>query len=227
MSVRPEPRSNLAPGRKLLRFLRLCLRPRVARKLGTIATDGYLADTGWIRSIASDAIVDAAGDAQPWATFPFIAFIGPRLEKRWTIFEYGAGASTLYYARRVQRVVTVEDNAAFAARLRPQLPANVSLMIKDSSDSEYALAVNQCAPEPHFVSVDGNDRTRCVEAAIPRLAAGGVLVLDDAERAEYGAVSARLRESGFRSVEFWGLAPGIVFEKCTTVFYRPDNVLGL
>ena len=227
MSDAPERPSTHSPARKAWRFLRLLARPAFARKLGTLATEGYLAETGWVRSVGTGAVVDAQGAPLPWAALPFTDFIAARLRPEWNVFEYGAGASTLFYASRVRMVTAVEHDEAFAAHLRPRLPANARLLVHALGTEGYAQAVRECVSAPELVSVDGRDRVRCVEAARSRLAPGGVIVLDDAERAEYAPALAGLVAAGFRPVEFWGLAPGGVERKCTSVFYRSDNVLGL
>ncbi len=220
-------REELPAGRKALRFLALLTRARVARKLGTLVTDGYLAETGWVRSLERDEIVDAAGEPLPWATLPFVDFIAPRLRAEWSVFEYGAGASTLFYAKRVRRVTAVEHDARFAAQLRARLPGNAEVRVCAASGEDYAAEVGRGTTEPELVSVDGEHRELCVARAMGRLAPGGVLVLDDAERGEYAGARKMLAAAGFRAVEFWGLAAGGVRRKCTSVFYREGNVLGL
>ena len=227
MSDAPEPLPPLSPARKAWRFFCLLLRPMIARKLGTLVTEGYLADSGWVRSVAEARVVDAAGAPLPWATLPFVDFVAPRLRSGWTVFEYGAGASTLFYASRVRAVVAVEHNERFAAELRPRLPSNVQVLVREKDAVDYCEAVKNCDVRPVLVSVDGEDRNRCVSAAIRGMSDDGVLVLDDADRPEYRLAHEILTGAGFRSVEFWGLAPGMVTRKCTTVFYRRDNVLGL
>lgn len=222
----PEPPSQ-SPPVKAWRFARLLLRPALARKLGTLVTEGYLAETGWVRSVISHELVDAAGGAVPWMTQPFLDFLRPRIQPHWRVFEYGAGASTLFFARRTAAVLAVEHDAAFATELSARLPANAQVIVWPASSAEYAGGVAQMRPPPHLVCIDGRDRVRCVAAALPCLDPAGVLVLDDAERPEYAAAVVQLRQAGFRSVEFHGLAPGQVRRKCTAVFYRADNVLGL
>lgn len=227
MSEASENHRPLSPARKAWLSLSLLARPALARKLGTLITDGYLADTGWVRSVCAAAVVDASGEPLPWLAFPFVDFLGPRLKPEWRIFEYGAGASTLYFARRVKAVTAVEHDESFAAHLRRQLPSNAQLLVRPAGSESYALALAECAAAPDLVFVDGVDRAQCIQAALPRLAPNAVLVLDDAERAEYTPAIDILKSRGFRAVEFWGLAPGWVKHKCTTVFYRQDNVLGL
>ena len=223
------PASARAPGAwsKGGAFLRLLLRPRFARKLGTLATAGYLAETGWVRSVLrTEGSIDAE-HALPWATFPYIAFIAPRLRPAMRVFEFGAGSSTLYYARRVAAVVAVEHDAEFHRRLQPFLPANARVQVEPPDSAAYLAAIAAAGADFDLVVVDGRDRVRCVAAALPCLAAGGVIVLDDAERADYAPAVAQLQQAGFRRLDFWGTAPGVVYTKSTAVFYRPGNCLEL
>ncbi|MEY4938631.1 MAG: hypothetical protein RIQ93_366 [Verrucomicrobiota bacterium] len=216
-----------SPWAKGWAFARLLARVRFVRKLGTLTTHGYLAQSGWVDSVLRDPITIGAGAPLPWATFPYIAFIAERLQREWRVFEYGAGSSTLYYAARVQEVVAVEHDPAFARALAPHLPRNVTVRLEALHSDAYVRAIEAAGGEFDVVSVDGRDRVRCAEAALPRLHRAGVVVLDDAERADYAAATAALRGAGFRRLDFWGLAPGEVSTKSTAVFYRTENCLGL
>lgn len=209
------------------RFGRALASPAFARQLARLTLDGHLTESGWVRSVREGRVVAADGSPLPWTTYPFIEFIGPRLRPEWHVFEYGAGASTLFYARRVATVTAVEHDAAFAAGLRPQLPGNATLLERARGTPEYIEAVAELATPPEIVSVDGRDRVRCVAAAYTRLARGGVLVLDDTDRAKYAPAGQQLAAAGFRRLDFWGFAPGLAERRCTTVFYRPENVLGI
>ena len=227
MSDAIENPRRLSPARKAWLFLRLLARPTLARKLGTLVTEGYLARTGWVRSVLSGEIVDEDGKPLPWMPRPFVDFLAPRLNPRLRVFEYGAGASTLFFGERVGQVVSVEHDAAFAAALAPRLPANVRVLVRARDSAGYVQAIAEMEKAPHLVVVDGFQRIECAAAARPLLAPDGVLVLDDSERAEYGPVDAGMRQAGFRSLEFWGLAPCRIEHRCTTLFYRTDNVLGI
>ncbi|MEY4489887.1 MAG: hypothetical protein RIQ79_2395 [Verrucomicrobiota bacterium] len=208
------------------RFARVMLNRRFATQLARMTLDGYLAEVGWTRSVLDQSIVGRDGSAVPWATYSFIEFIGPRLCKDFKIFEYGSGASTSYYAERVSSVVALEHDGTFAARLRPNLPANVDLWERPLGP-EYINAIAELREPPSLVSVDGRNRVACVEAACGRLASDGVLVLDDTERPDYEPACEAMKKHGFKRLDFWGFAPGQVERRCTTVFYRSENVLGL
>lgn len=227
MSNTAEIPRPLSPAVKAGRFLRLLLRPVLARRIGTLVTEGYLVRTGWVNSVLSGKIVGQDGEPLPWMTYPFIDFIGPRLNPRVQLFEYGAGASTLFFSRRVGQVLSVEHDRAFAADLTPRLPANARLLVRPADEDGYVRAVDEWAIRPQVVIVDGLRRIECAAFSRSRLAADGVLVLDDAQLPEYEPVHADMRAAGFRRLDFWGLAPGRVEHRCTTVFYRSENVLGL
>jgi hypothetical protein len=208
------------------RFLIALTNWHFAKQLAGLSLDGYLADVGWTRSAREKKIVGADGRPLPWATYSFIEFIKARLGADWTVFEYGAGASTLFYASRVARVIAVEHDADFAKSLRLELPENVELMERELG-AGYIQAVDNLLVAPALVSVDGRDRVACVGAAEACLAPAGVIVLDDAERAEYDPAWEVLRTKGYKRLDFWGFAPGQTTRKCTSVFYRGNNVLGL
>jgi len=209
------------------RFAGLLLRPRMARALARLALDGYLANTGWLRSVQTGEVVDARGEPMPWATYPFVAFIEPRLQKGWTIFEYGAGASTRFYAARVREVCAVEHDAEFARRLLAVLPANARVEVRARGSPEYFAAITTLAVAPEIVIIDGRDRVRCGEFARRHVARNGVIVFDDTERAAYAEGLKQFTTAGYRQLDFWGISAGTDQNRCTSVFYRDGNVLGL
>lgn len=217
----------LAAARKAWLFLCLLAHPRFARKLGTLVTEGYLARTGWVRSVLTASIVDADGAPLPWMARPFVDFVAPRLHGKMRIFEYGSGASTLFFARRAGWVMAVEHDAVFAAALAPQLPANARVIVRPQGSVGYVNAITEMAERPHLVSIDGSDRAGCAETAMAHLSEDGVLILDDSELPEYALIREKMKESGFRALDFWGLAPTRIEHRCTTVFYRPNNALGI
>ncbi len=92
---------------------------------------------------------------------------------------------------------------------------------------EYACAIREAVVPPEIVVIDGIERVACVSAVLGALAPRSILVLDDSERSDYIPARTLLKAAGFRELDFWGLAPGRVERKCTSVFYRDANVLGL
>jgi hypothetical protein len=184
-----------------------------------------LAANGWFRSRREARVVDLAGEPLPWITYPAIAFLERRVRPDVSVFEYGCGASTLWWARRVARVVSVEHDAEWARKVAGEAPAHVEITHAPLGDG-YRAAPAARAPFD-VVVIDGRDRVACVPHAIAALSSEGVVVFDNSNRPEYASGLRALAGAGFASVPFVGMAPSINEESETTVFYRRTNCLGL
>lgn len=132
----------------------------------------------------------------PWVSPAAILLMDSWLKNTDQAFEWGSGRSTRWLARRVSRLVSVEDNPEWHAKVRDSLTAedlrNVDYRLIDCGElneqSEpashpYAAAIEEF-PDGHFdfIFVDGNIRLPCMNAALGKLKAGGLLALDNANR---------------------------------------------
>jgi len=126
------------------------------------------------------------------------------------VFEFGAGASTLWLGRRAGEVHSVEHDAGFAGFLQPlieplphvqlrlvQVPRSTAPGVPSQRRghagldfADYVAAIDDVAGEFDLVVVDGRARVASARRALPRLAPGGLLLLDNANRAEYASVVA-------------------------------------
>lgn len=181
---------------------------------------------GWFRSFHTKRSVDAAGNALPWYTYPFIAFLAPRLARNQRVFEYGSGNSTRWYADRVGHITAVEHDDEWAKIVAPQLPANTTLLPRGLGDA-YTQAVAEANERYQIIIVDGRQRVECVLFAADYLSPDGVVILDNSEREIYREARTFLQQRGFRSLDFFGMTPIISDESCTTVFYRDGNCLSI
>ncbi len=210
--------------KRLKALVTVLFSPRLLRALLSFRYSGYLLDVGWFEAFRQGMPVRHGGEPIPWTTYPFLEFIEPRIRGTWRVFEYGCGNSTLFWAARVATVRAVEHDAEWAKRIRSLLLPSAQIVHAVQGTAAYADAVRDGAPWD-LVVVDGVDRNDCLERAVEALAPGGVIVLDDSERPEYR--TERLVQRGFRRIDFWGISAGYWYRKCTTVFYRNDNILGI
>jgi hypothetical protein len=60
-------------------------------------------------------------DGVPWITFEARDFLDSVLTSGATVFEYGSGGSTLFYSARVQKVISIENDAEWSNRVRRML----------------------------------------------------------------------------------------------------------
>lgn len=204
---------------------------RILRVVGLDASAdlsrGALAEYGFTRSYRQRVPVTASGAPLPWYTYGAIDFLERRLSPGLTVFEYGTGYSTLWYAERVARVVGVESDRDWAARLAPRLPANAAITVETELD-RYRNAILGAEDRFDVVAIDGLSRPECAAAAVERLSGGGVLVWDNSDRAEFQAtLTTLLAPRGFRHIPFRGLVPGSRDIGETSVVYRTENCLGI
>ncbi len=183
---------------------------------------------GWFASVKQGQAIDERGDPTLWMTYPFIDFLTPRVRAEWSVFEYGAGNSTRWWSKRVARVASAESDAAWVAKLAPQLGANCAVRhipLDDTNDYERAGAAEPGAFD--LIAIDGRRRVRCAKACLPGLKPTGVVVWDNTDRAEYADGMAHLAAQGFKRLDFWGMGPIVGQRSCTSVFYRQPNCLDI
>lgn len=177
---------------------------------------------GQWRSVRERMAVDAKGAPIPWYTYPAIEYLASFDFTDCEVFEYGSGNSSLYWAGRARRVVSVEDDQAwFEAVSRKLLPNQVLLHRADAAG--YVGALSEQGRLFDVIVIDGNWRERCVEDASGYLRPGGIIVLDNSDRMielECGKV---LRAQGFIQVDFSGFTPINRYCSTTSMFLKtPD-----
>ena len=189
---------------------------------------GYLWDIGWFKCFDTKAPVDGDGDPIPWVTYSFIDFIKDRLKKHHTIFEFGSGNSTYFYAKYAGIVVSVEHDKEWFDKIVSTKPENAELIYCELvRDGDYCRVPLKLEENFDIIIVDGRDRVNCCKQAVNSVSEKGVIVLDDSERPDYREGISFLINKGFKEMAFTGISPGLFYRKATSVFYRPDNCLNI
>ena len=88
----------------------------------------YLTKSGWLES-AESKLAQRDGKPLPWFTYAAISFLEQAITRDQSVFEYGGGQSTLYWAARVHRVASVDHDPAFVAHIRAALPSNAEFTL--------------------------------------------------------------------------------------------------
>lgn len=136
---------------------------------------------------------------QPWWPYAMVDYVEQRLPQSARVFEYGGGGSSLWLADRGAVLTVVEHDPTWIDHLREVLPPSVELLtvgksgrgrISSSVDpgffDDYVAAVDTYRDEVFdLVIVDGRARVDCVKRAMPKVRRGGLLLLDDSDRARY------------------------------------------
>ena len=160
--------------------------------------------------------MDRRGRPLPWYSYPCIEFLQRRDFSGRRVLEFGAGQSTYWWASVAREVVAIEADPRWFEKVKSASPTNATVHLVHGDDAE---AVRDVPLEGLFdvIVIDGLKREEMVDIAINRLAPAGVIVADDSDR--YGFFQS-LRGKGFRRVDFYGAAPGIIKSRVTSLFFR-------
>ncbi|MBE7179353.1 MAG: FkbM family methyltransferase [Mucilaginibacter polytrichastri] len=213
---------------KLSALIQLLFQPKKLKSVLSFGNKGYLAQIGWFKALETQSPVAADGSPIPWVTYSFIDFIKNRVQKEHTIFEFGSGNSTLFYAKLAGKVVAVEHDKPWFDRISKDKPANAEMIFSElEKDGKYCRTPLSLPEKFDIIIVDGRDRVNCCKQSLGALTDRGVVVLDDSERDFYRPGIEFLKENGFRELPFSGISPGLFYNKSTSIFYRSNNCLGI
>lgn len=126
----------------------------------------------------------------PWFVHCSIEFLEGRIRPDWLCFEWGSGNSTVWLAELAAHVTTVEHAPKWVETTNNLLTKagvkNKAEVVLRDLNAGYAEYIN------HFdngyfdlISIDGRRRSDCIRNAIAKLKPGGILIIDNSDRAEY------------------------------------------
>jgi hypothetical protein len=195
----------------------------------------------WVYSLSHvyDAVAMVAMDV-PWWTYRAIdeveLWIARRPEPA-RVFEFGAGASSAWLARRAAQVHSVEHSSGFAELMRPTWDRYENLTVHvvepEATDvprtpsgkegqrgldfTRYVETIDRVGGTFDLVVVDGRARTEALRHAIGHLASDGIVVFDNSRRARYRPA---IEHSGLVERRLTGLTPTLPYPEQTSVLSR-------
>jgi precorrin-6B methylase 2 len=165
------------------------------------------------------------------------------LDPSLVVFEFGSGGSTIFFAKRVGKIMSIEHESGWYKSVSASLGAlnikNIDYRLVSpeqgdgralSSRPEYAgvnfdayvNAINILPEESlDLVFVDGRCRTECALAARSKVRPGGRIVLDDGERENYSNACLSLLKEGWSMEAVKGLKPNQVAWGSSLIFTKP------
>lgn len=183
-------------------------------------------DYAHLKSVATNRAIDAEGNPLPWYTYPAIEFLTQLDFRDRSVFEYGSGMSTLYWARAARHVVSVEDDERWYQTIATQAPTNSRILL-ETDLANFPEALRRTGETFDVIVVDGpargRTRLKCCRVALEALRPGGLIILDNSD---WLPESARLlRDNGLLEVDMTGFAPICGHVQTTSLFFdRAFNV---
>lgn len=178
------------------------------------------------RTIDEKVCIDRDGNPLPWYTYPAIEYLLQFDYRQKKIFEFGCGNSSLFWAARAKSVISIEDNPQWFAKWQQEFKAeNLDIRYREEG-AEYFQAIAEEDCRFDVIVIDGKRRAQCAEAALVKLAPGGMIILDDSDRVatseEYINAIGILRRADLIQVDFHGFCPMNCYSKTTSLFLRRD-----
>ncbi|MGH3520477.1 MAG: class I SAM-dependent methyltransferase [Haloechinothrix sp.] len=189
-----------------------------------------------IHNVADLAELDVA-----WWSYPAMdrvaRFLADHPDAR--IFEFGAGASTMWLSRRAAEVNSVEHDTEFVGYVRELLtgtpnvtlhavaptPATAATTVRSERHGhqhldfgEYVDTIDKVGGPFDLVVIDGRARVEAFRRALDHLAPDGVIVFDNIKRKRYWDVVSAM--PGLRIELLRGGTPALPYPTTTGLIWR-------
>ncbi len=121
----------------------------------------------------------------PWLVPEAVRFLDQWLRSTDVLVEFGSGRSTVWFARRAGRIISVDHDRRWYERVRGRLgiegASNVDYFLADPAAQTYIAAVESALDGlADVILVDGACRDACAVWALDRLRPGGLIIVDNA-----------------------------------------------
>lgn len=179
----------------------------------------------WQNSSLSGFSQDENGNFVPWMTYDAINFLKNYVKKDHQIFEFGCGASTLFFAENSAFVTSIETNEKWLQIVKSFLAEKnlnnfaITLMTDGITNESYETYAKNCNKKFDIIIIDSIKRFDCALNVIEALNENGIIILDDSERKNYKKIFDFFTNKNFSHQNFQGIAPAQLKIKNTTIFY--------
>ncbi|WP_297337962.1 hypothetical protein [Algoriphagus sp.] len=146
----------------------------------------------------------------PWMTIPAVNFLDKLIKEDFKIYEYGSGASTIYFLKKGVKIYSAEHSKDWFEILEQYInnsfpgsnPVKLFEPVRSISSeaiyskkdpkyinfdfTQYVNSINRF--DDHFfdiIVIDGRVRIACLRQSINKLKEGGFIIFDNGDRNEY------------------------------------------
>lgn len=172
-------------------------------------------DLGQWQSIKKEIPIDKENNPIPWYTYPAIEYLKQLDFTNKTIFEWGSGYSSLFWAKRAKEVVSVESDKKWFNIINKNKFNNLKIIFCEKKDDYIKAIINQ-NKKFDVIVIDGEYRYECAKNAIKCLADGGMIILDNSDW--FPKTIEILRSYGLIQIDFNGFGPINNYTWTTSIF---------
>jgi predicted O-methyltransferase YrrM len=114
----------------------------------------------------------------PWYTKPCLDEISTWQLKEKVVFEYGCGASSLWWAAKCKKLYGVENNPAYFEAVCARI-GSVACIAHETEEARYINSIRQWGIKFDIIVVDGGWRDESIPTVLEHLKPDGVLIYDN------------------------------------------------
>ncbi len=188
----------------------------------------FLITSGWVQSMEKHQCLNGNGEFIPWYSYSVIDFLNEKLTQEMSVFEFGCGYSTLFYAKRCGRVYSVDTKKDWIIKIENELLitkyTNAEIFLIENNFSE---SIDKVEEKFDIIAIDSEDRFACSITAYYNLTKNGIIILDNSERENYVVIFDFFTERGFKNLTFTGIGSLRYEKSSTTIFYRTNNIFNI
>lgn len=174
-------------------------------------------DLGLRRSSDTNESKLGDGTPVPMMSFALIEYLNGLDLKGLDVLEIGGGLSTDYWVANARSVTTLETDAVWVKETAARNPRAVVEHITGSLAERIAAFDRKFA----IIVIDpGANRLACARAALPKLEAGGFIILDNSDW--YPNTSKVLRDGDLIEVDFHDFRPCHHFRATASLYLSRD-----
>jgi hypothetical protein len=181
---------------------------------------------GQYRTIKKWDCVDKDNNKIPWYTYPAIEYLNNIDFTDKSVFEYGSGNSSIYWAGVSKNVISIEDDEDWHRSVSNSLKKNQDILLKKDK-KEYVESILQFTNDNFdLVIIDGKYRIECAKQAVSSIKSDGIIILDNSDRKEEEIAAKYIRENfNCIQVDFHGFGPINNYTWTTSIFFsRQCNI---
>jgi len=172
---------------------------------------------GQLQSMKKRTSIDSKGEPIPWYTYPAIEYIKQLDFSNKSIFEYGSGNSSKFWAKRCKTLVSVEDDREWYSNVKDDISAIAEYRFCESKEA-YIQSIRASSSAFDVIIVDGSHRYECAFESINKLRDDGFIILDNSDW--LGETSKLLRDADLIEVDMSGFGPINGYTWTTSFYFR-------
>jgi tRNA(Met) C34 N-acetyltransferase TmcA len=173
---------------------------------------------GYDLSVKKGRPIDIDGNPIPWFTYSAIEYLSQLNLSEKTVLEWGSGNSSLFFAKRVKSIVSIESDNEWYKEISDRKLQNQEVLF--SKIENYEKIPSLIGKKFDIVIVDGKKRYECSKEVSKFLNDGGIVILDNSDW--YKNSAKEIRNIGLIQVDFSGIGPINSYIWTTSIFFTRD-----